>query len=115
MDVSRIYFDPLLYLPRSDANRALFSASTDTERKRRRKSRWGAEETDKTFIPGMPTVLPTNLSKEQEEAYVCEYFPSSRFSYFLSLRIDFKFSRLPILNFAFVLCRYVGLTYYEKR
>lgn len=49
------------------------SASAEPERKRRRKSRWGAEESDKTFIPGMPTVLPTNLSKEQEEAYVCEY------------------------------------------
>lgn len=48
-------------------------ASTEPERKRRKKSRWGAEETDKTLIPGMPTVLPTNLSKEQEEAYVCEY------------------------------------------
>ena len=52
----------------------MFSASAEPERKRRRRSRWGAEETDKTFIPGMPTVLPTNLSKEQEEAYVCEYF-----------------------------------------
>lgn len=51
----------------------VFLASAESERKRRRKSRWGAEETDKTFIPGMPTVLPTNLSKEQEEAYVCEY------------------------------------------
>lgn len=46
----------------------------DQEKKKRRKSRWGAEETDKTFIPGLPTVLPTNLSKEQEEAYVCKYF-----------------------------------------
>lgn len=38
--------------------------------KKRRKSRWAAPEADKTFIPGMPTILPTNLTKEQEEAYL---------------------------------------------
>ncbi|XP_046673760.1 splicing factor 1-like isoform X1 [Homalodisca vitripennis] len=41
------------------------------ERRKRRKSRWGNEEKEKSFILGMPTVLPTNLSKEQEEAYLC--------------------------------------------
>ncbi|KAK8729427.1 hypothetical protein OTU49_008468 [Cherax quadricarinatus] len=40
------------------------------ERKRRRKSRWQGDEKDKTFIPGMPTVLPSNMSKDQEEAYL---------------------------------------------
>lgn len=67
----------------------LCSASAEPERKRRRKSRWGAEETDKTFIPGMPTVLPTNLSKEQEEAYVCEY-------YILDLSTFLKILILPL-------------------
>lgn len=43
------------------------------ERRKRRKSRWGNEEKEKSFILGMPTVLPTNLSKEQEEAYLCKY------------------------------------------
>ncbi|KAK7867354.1 hypothetical protein R5R35_008902 [Gryllus longicercus] len=42
------------------------------ERRKRRKSRWGGDEKEKTFIPGMPTVLPTNLSKEQEEAYLVQ-------------------------------------------
>lgn len=41
------------------------------ERKRKRKSRWVGTEDDKTFIPGMPTMVPMGLSKEQEEAYIC--------------------------------------------
>lgn len=40
------------------------------ERRRRRKTRWGGSEHDKTFIPGMPTILPSTLNKEQEEAYL---------------------------------------------
>jgi hypothetical protein len=43
------------------------------ERRKRRKSRWGGSEHEKTFIPGMPTVLPTNLTPEQEKAYLCKY------------------------------------------
>ncbi|XP_029177134.1 splicing factor 1-like [Nylanderia fulva] len=42
----------------------------DGERKKRKKTRWGGSEHDKTFIPGMPTVLPTNLTPEQEKAYL---------------------------------------------
>lgn len=41
-------------------------------RRKRRRSRWDGDEKDKAFIPGMPTVLPTNLSKEQEEAYLLQ-------------------------------------------
>lgn len=48
-------------------------AELEEERRKRRKSRWGNEEKEKSFILGMPTVLPTNLSKEQEEAYLCKY------------------------------------------
>lgn len=40
------------------------------ERKKRKKTRWSGSEHDKTFIPGMPTVLPTNLTPEQEKAYL---------------------------------------------
>ena len=43
-----------------------------SERKRKRKSRWGAAEGEKTCIPGMPTVIPAGLSKEQEEAYLLQ-------------------------------------------
>ncbi|XP_037071312.1 splicing factor 1-like [Pollicipes pollicipes] len=41
-------------------------------RSRKRRSRWGGDENDKTFIPGMPTILPTNLNKDQEEAYLIQ-------------------------------------------
>ncbi|CAL4088135.1 unnamed protein product, partial [Meganyctiphanes norvegica] len=48
------------------------SAHPGDARKRRRKSRWQGDEKDKTFIPGMPTVLPANMSNEQEEAYLLQ-------------------------------------------
>jgi len=41
------------------------------ERKKKRKSRW-TDETCKTFIPGLPTMIPTGMSKEQEEAYLLQ-------------------------------------------
>lgn len=46
------------------------------ERRRKRKSRWGGVDgAEKTFIPGMPTMMPQGLSKEQEEAYLrkCQF------------------------------------------
>ena len=50
------------------------SGDGQPERKRKRKSRWAQEEAvDKTIIPGMPTVLPGNLSKEQERQYICKF------------------------------------------
>jgi len=49
--------------------------SKEGERKKRKKTRWGGSEHDKTFIPGMPTVLPTNLTPEQEKAYLCKFLP----------------------------------------
>ena len=42
------------------------------DRKRKRKSRWGGDEKEKAFIPGMPTVIPPGLSKEQERLYLCK-------------------------------------------
>jgi hypothetical protein len=50
------------------------SAEREERRAKRRRSRWGGDEKEKTFIPGMPTILPTNLSKEQEEAYLGEAY-----------------------------------------
>lgn len=41
------------------------------ERKKKRKSRWGTEE-KRTFIPGMPTTMPPNLSPEQQQAYIAQ-------------------------------------------
>ena len=43
------------------------------ERRRKRKSRWGGSENDRVLIPGLPTVMPSNLSPEQEKIYLREY------------------------------------------
>ena len=44
------------------------------ERKKKRKSRWANDEADKTFIPGMPTVLPADATEDQKEQYIRKYF-----------------------------------------
>jgi hypothetical protein len=54
----------------SDEIHCTISAEREERRAKKRRSRWGGDEKEKTFIPGMPTVLPTNLSKQQEEAYL---------------------------------------------
>ncbi|CAG5034063.1 unnamed protein product [Parnassius apollo] len=41
-------------------------------RARRRRTRWMGSEHDKTFIPGLPTVLPSTLTREQEEQYLLQ-------------------------------------------
>jgi splicing factor 1 len=49
------------------------SDANEPRRKRKRASRWGdGADTEKTVIPGMPTVLPTNLTQEQEKAYITQ-------------------------------------------
>lgn len=40
------------------------------KKQQKKRSRWGNEETDKTIIPGMPTVIPANLSGDQEKQYL---------------------------------------------
>lgn len=45
----------------------------DERRARRRRTRWLGSEHDKTFIPGLPTMLPSTLTRDQEEQYLCEY------------------------------------------
>ena len=37
--------------------------------KKKRKSRWGAQD-DLEFIPGMPVTLPPNLTDEQQRLYL---------------------------------------------
>ncbi|ALC46297.1 SF1 [Drosophila busckii] len=49
------------------------SMDSAAERKRKRKSRWGGTEKDKTFIPGMPTILPSTLDPAQQEAYLVQF------------------------------------------
>jgi len=41
------------------------------ERRKKRKSRWESEN-NKCCIPGLPTMIPAGLSKEQEEAYLLQ-------------------------------------------
>lgn len=48
-------------------------AESGSIRQRKKKSRWGGSESDKTFIPGMPTVLPPSLDSHQQEAYLGKY------------------------------------------
>lgn len=44
-----------------------------TAAKKKRRSRWGnPEEKEKAVVPGMPTVIPPGLSKEQEEQYLLQ-------------------------------------------
>ena len=43
------------------------------ERKKKRKSRWANDEADKTFIPGMPTVLPADATEDQKEQYIRKF------------------------------------------
>ena len=49
----------------------VFSLNLDgtEEPKRKRKSRWAAED-EKVTIPGMPTALPTNMTEEQLEMFL---------------------------------------------
>uniref|UniRef100_A0A3Q3FZR7 Branchpoint-bridging protein n=1 Tax=Labrus bergylta TaxID=56723 RepID=A0A3Q3FZR7_9LABR len=42
-------------------------------KKQRKKSRWSSETPDqKTVIPGMPTVIPPGLTRDQERAYIVQ-------------------------------------------
>lgn len=48
----------------------IYALSADFSRKRKR-SRWNDEAPEqKTIIPGMPTVIPPGLSRDQERAYI---------------------------------------------
>lgn len=40
-------------------------------RPRKRRSRWSKADEDKTYVPGMPTQLPPNLTPDQEKMYIC--------------------------------------------
>ncbi|CAG5131364.1 unnamed protein product, partial [Candidula unifasciata] len=40
------------------------------ENKRKRRSRWSTNPEDKIVIPGMPTVIPSNLTESQQRQYV---------------------------------------------
>jgi len=48
------------------------STNWPQEKKKKKRSRWGAESIDKTFIPGMPTVVPMGLNNDQEKQYLLQ-------------------------------------------
>lgn len=50
----------------------MFPAASE-QRVKKKKSRWGGSENDKTFIPGMPTILPASMESHQQEAYLGNY------------------------------------------
>lgn len=64
--------------------------TAEEARARRKRSRWGGGEHDKTFIPGMPTILPPTLSKEQQEAYLSKLSVSA---------CDFNYNKCYVANF----------------
>lgn len=65
----------------------MFPENSDDYSKKKRRSRWGGSEHEKIFIPGMPTILPSNLNKDQEQAYLRKYF-LLRVLYLLTLRLE---------------------------
>lgn len=75
--------DPIDYLLLASAFRAALendnsetgdASGSANDRKRKKKSRWAtSSESEKTLIPGMPTILPSNLNAHQQEAYLGNY------------------------------------------
>ncbi|KAF8787325.1 Splicing factor 1 like protein [Argiope bruennichi] len=57
---------------RNNNNNDKSESEREKERKRKRRSRWGGDEKEKVFIPGLPTVLPNNLNPQQERAYLLQ-------------------------------------------
>ena len=49
------------------------SSSSSSYVARRKKSRWSNEDELKTVIPGLSTIMPTGLSKDQQEAYLSKF------------------------------------------
>lgn len=47
----------------------LFPQENDPPTKKKRRSRWGSEDV-KTILPGLPTVLPSNLTGEHQRMYL---------------------------------------------
>jgi splicing factor 1 len=46
------------------------SNDQESRRKKKRASRWAANESEKAFIPGIPTMMPSNMTQDQEKAYL---------------------------------------------
>ena len=42
----------------------------EVDRKKKKRSRWNNDDTDRISIPGMPTALPADVTPEQERQYL---------------------------------------------
>lgn len=69
--VYEIHWNKFQFIEEEDG--ALAAAAAALTRERKKRSRWGGSENDKTFIPGMPTILPPSLDANQQEAYLGNY------------------------------------------
>ena len=47
-------------------------SNSGSEKKKKRRSRWGDTESEKSIVSGLPVVVPQGLTKEQEEQYLCK-------------------------------------------
>lgn len=47
------------------------SSASNPPAAKKRKSRWGTEDR-RTILPGLPTVLPSNMKEEEQKLYLCE-------------------------------------------
>ena len=81
---------------------------TREERRKKRKSRWGgADGTEKTFIPGMPTMMPQGLSADQEEAYLRKFIQ-------IKIRFFITLCSQNYLGILFLNCFSIGMVSQEK-
>lgn len=71
-------------------------ALDDYAARKKRRSRWGGSEHDKIFIPGMPTILPMNLNKDQEQAYLRKFFYCHIFSDRIRVFVFYVYSSVVI-------------------
>ncbi len=51
-----------------------FLDDQEPRRKKKRASRWAGTESDKAVIPGIPTIMPANMTSEQEKAYLSKSY-----------------------------------------
>ncbi|CAB1351799.1 unnamed protein product [Coregonus sp. 'balchen'] len=59
--------------PQPPQGAGMQSQSDFGQKKARKRSRWSSETPDqKTVIPGMPTVIPPGLTRDQEKAYIVQ-------------------------------------------
>ncbi|KAL0970415.1 hypothetical protein UPYG_G00241670 [Umbra pygmaea] len=59
--------------PQQPQGPGMQSMSDFNQKKSRKRSRWSSETPDqKTVIPGMPTVIPPGLTRDQERAYIVQ-------------------------------------------